>query len=286
MTNTAKRLAGVAAFVMLGVAIWPSVAASEVPDAVASPTVGSLSGRVEAIVNPVEPVVDPLDPVTDPTVDPFDPDPVTDPTVDPVDPTIDPVRGEEPPPTGPTAPVALAVTTTGRDAQVTWEPPVSDGGSPIWGYRVYRQSQFVAEPNYIEYDYVVGGTGYVWKNLHAGMQYGFSVQAINSDPDLGSWTPPVSVTMPVGVPEKPTDLKASFNFLAHKADVSWAQPLFTGGLPVTGYRVNVVTPHSTFWVTTTQTKISLEGLFIPDATTITVRAKNYKGLGDPASITS
>ena len=131
MINSSKRVVPVAAFVMLGVALSPSAAAS---DSVASTTVAPVSGRADAMVDPL----------------------------DLVDPT-----------SGPTAPVALAMITAGRDAEMTWEPPLSDGGSPIRTYQVLRH---MTSSNPWEYEHFpttvyAQGTRQVWKDLHAGETY-------------------------------------------------------------------------------------------------------------------
>jgi hypothetical protein len=82
----------------------------------------------------------------------------------------------------PSAPTAFAISKidANRTATITWQPPISSGGSPITGYRVARDAGTV--PGQGPWSTTVSATtrSFTFKVLVVGSTYTLSVQAINA----------------------------------------------------------------------------------------------------------
>ncbi|MGV9770278.1 fibronectin type III domain-containing protein, partial [Microbacterium sp. NPDC003461] len=107
-----------------------------------------------------------------------------------------------PPATVPTAPGAPRLVAATTDAiSLTWDAPVSDGGSPITGYRVIvvgGTQEGVGLP--------VSGTSVTVEHLIPGTPYLFTVQAINAIGASAESEPSaiISTLVPGGGPEEPS----------------------------------------------------------------------------------
>ena len=77
--------------------------------------------------------------------------------------------------TVPGAPQNFTVTATGGQATLTWDPPASDGGSPVTKYQVQKDGD-----GWID---VPAGTIYAYPGLTAGTAYIFQVRAVNATGD-------------------------------------------------------------------------------------------------------
>jgi hypothetical protein len=132
--------------------------------------------------------------------------------------------------TAPTAPTALAVATDGaaHTATLTWSAPVSDGGSPVTSYDVFRDGAPVGST-------VAGTRTFVASGLVAGTTYDFSVRAVNIV-GAGPFVH-VSALLPAGVPGAPTSFTAAADGPGRTVTLTWAAPAGDGGSPVTGYEV-------------------------------------------------
>lgn len=74
-------------------------------------------------------------------------------------------------PLPPSAPVGLAATQEGPSVSLTWEPPLSEGSSPITGYNLYRNGSVLAELD--------ATTSFVDDAVVAGCTYTYQVSALN-----------------------------------------------------------------------------------------------------------
>ena len=128
----------------------------------------------------------------------------------------------------PGGPTSVAATASSGRADVTWQPPASDGGSPVAGYTV---TTLPAGPAVL----VDGATlRTTITGLQNGNAYFFSVAAVNSV-GAGSATVSASV-LPFGPPGAPTAVTAVLTG-AGSATVSWTAPADTGGFPIASYQV-------------------------------------------------
>jgi titin len=150
----------------------------------------------------------------------------------------------------PTTPTNLIATleSDGR-VNVSWDAPVSDGGSPITGYYTgYRLlpegSSFACgtdpdRTSWCNFTTPVVGTSRSFSGLTLGETYSFHIRAINANGNslyyAVNYTLPSFLSPAPGLPSVPTDLTASINGEG-KVALSWAAPANNGGSPVTGYR--------------------------------------------------
>ena len=137
------------------------------------------------------------------------------------------------PATVPGAPTIGAATTGNQAATISWNPPVSNGGSPITGYVVTPYIGGVAQA---PVPFNSTATTQTVTGLTNGTTYRFAVQAINAV-GTGAYSD-VSAPVTPGTPDAPT-IGAAVAGDA-QATVSWTAPLSDGGSPITGY---VVTPY-------------------------------------------
>jgi hypothetical protein len=134
----------------------------------------------------------------------------------------------------PTQPSALRAA-DGLSAALTWQPPVSNGGLPVTGYRVSRDGEdstggggysAVLSPTARSFDFSL---------LVAGSGYHLSVAAVTAAGVGTSWTSALLLT--------PVPSRALTKLRATAAGpgavrVSWDPPYLPGNPPITGYRVS------------------------------------------------
>ena len=181
------------------------------------------------------------------------------------------------PATVPGAPTGVRVATTHSTAMVSWIAPVSDVNSDITGYRVRHQAGAVAGGDWVDVGDV---TEFLIRDLEAGTQYTFDVQAVNSvgnSPESDSVT--VS-TAPAVVPGVPTGVTVTVT--TSTATVSWIEPVENGGSEIIGYRVR----HQEgavaggVWVATGSTDTTLEILNLEYNTQYTFDVQAVNGVGN------
>ena len=187
------------------------------------------------------------------------------------------------PATVPSAP--RNISTTSRDAglAVTWDPPASDGGSPVTGYGVqYRAGSGAWRTANVN----VSGASASISGLDNGTSYQVQVRAENSstvDDGEGPWSTAVSGT-PATVPGKPTILAVTPG--RRLLTVTWAPPASNGGSRVTGYEVQYRSggSWSTSNVTVSGLSAEITGLSENSSYVVQVRAVNgsnvNSGIGD------
>ncbi|KAK2842086.1 hypothetical protein Q5P01_012286 [Channa striata] len=189
--------------------------------------------------------------------------------------------------TTPTAPTDVEVTSTTSEAMtICWKRPVSDGGSRISGYIIEkREKQGVrwARVNKKSvYDLRVKASG-----LREGCEYEFRVFAENaaglSEPSLPS---PLTLAedpkfLP-SPPAKPSIVDSSRTSIT----LSWNKPLFDGGTPVTGYKVEFRKSTEEEWAigvhNTEKTEFTVTGLTSGVKYVFIVRSINKIGVSEPS----
>lgn len=189
--------------------------------------------------------------------------------------------------TSPSAPMDVEVTSATCEAMtVCWKRPASDGGSRISGYIIEKREKqgvrWVRVNKKTVYDLRVKASG-----LHEGCEYEFRVFAENaaglSEPSL-----PCPLTLAEdpkflpSSPPKPTVTDSSRSSIT----LTWNKPLFDGGAPVTGYKVEFKKTAEEDWVvgvaTTDKTEFIVSGLTMGAEYVFRVRSINKVGISDPS----
>ena len=147
--------------------------------------------------------------------------------------------------TVPGAPTRLIAAANGQTIiNLYWTTPVSNGGSPITGYRieispVFNWTTLVA-------DTTSTSTTYSHTGLAAGTTRYYRVSAINAN-GTGEPSNTAKITTGAPVPGAPTDLSATASGTT-QIDLSWTAP-DDGGSPIITYGIHVSPDGRTDWRT-------------------------------------
>ena len=137
------------------------------------------------------------------------------------------------------APTGLTATANGETRiDLSWRAPTDTGGNPVTGYKI----EYSANGNEPWTEVETTGnadTNYSDTGLTAGTTRYYRVSAVTS---TGPGTPSnvaraTTIAAPVNPPGPPTGLTAEVSEDEAKVDLSWTAPAFTGGAPITGYRI-------------------------------------------------
>jgi hypothetical protein len=131
----------------------------------------------------------------------------------------------------PTVPVGVGVNLDHGTATITWGAPALMGGSTLTGFTVVASPAATAPQSCV----MTMKTSCTFVGLVYGTPYTFSVVASNAAGFTSAPSAPTNAVMPITNPAAPT------NVTAVPGDgtvvVTWNQPSFTGGSPLTGYTV-------------------------------------------------
>ncbi len=148
---------------------------------------------------------------------------------------------------GAPAPPSLTATAQGRTTiALSWLPPAFDGGSPVTGYRIEvsadgggNWSDLVANTGNVQ-------TEYDHEGLEAGTTRHYRVRAMTDGGESGPSNVASATTDAPASPDTPIDLTATAQG-STSIRLSWSPPSETGGLPVTGYRIEVSADGGVAW---------------------------------------
>ena len=130
----------------------------------------------------------------------------------------------------PSEPIAVIGEGGDGSVDITWEPPVYDGGLPLVGYIVYRGTDGGSMETYQELLNVISFND---ENVNNGITYRYAISAFNS---IGEGNRSASVTVtPVGIPGKPVDVMASSG--TGYITITWSPPVDDGGSEVISYNI-------------------------------------------------
>jgi len=178
----------------------------------------------------------------------------------------------------PTPPTKVRATPGNGQVTLTWSAPVTDGGSAILAYRVYRGNATGAIAFFGEAS--AAGMEYIDAQVEPCQSYYYCVTAVSDMGESGpmGWV----VATPYGPPSTPRGL--SIEAGDGEAHLSWSAPLSDGGRQVRRYLVY-------FW-TSPDDRAQLDvGLVLRRTVTgltngvtymFEVRAENEAGEGDPS----
>ena len=135
--------------------------------------------------------------------------------------------------TTPGAPSELVAKRGNGKVSLSWVAPISNGGSPVTGYDLYRATSSGGESQATPIG--VGGTSYTDSGLSNGTTYYYEVAAVNSL-GVGQDSTEVSVT-PATTPGPPRSLVARSGSPSGVA-LTWSAPSSNGGSPITSYVIS------------------------------------------------
>lgn len=170
----------------------------------------------------------------------------------------------------PGAPVGLTATNPKGYDQLTWNPPVDNGGAPVSGYQIFRGTAAGGET----LQATTTSLTYQDRDIDAGTTYYYIVTAVNGAGEGPSSNEDYTTAQP-GVPDSPTLTGSADYRVVH---LSWTTPA-DGGVPITKYviirnnvRVKLLSdPTATGWDDT--------GVTSGTSYTYQVRAVNSQGNG-------
>ncbi len=127
----------------------------------------------------------------------------------------------------PDAPTNFKVEASNETLSVSWSPPLNNNGSEITGYQFNWSG-----PNSSGMS-IVPSLSAVLESLSNGSSYSLSVSAINSN-GVGVSTGEV-LGIPYTIPDSPSSL--SVQIMDGILVLNWNPPVFNGGSPINGYRI-------------------------------------------------
>ncbi len=127
----------------------------------------------------------------------------------------------------PDAPTNFKVEASNETLSVSWGPPLNNNGSEITGYQFNWSG-----PNSSGMS-IVPSLSAVLESLSNGSSYSLSVSAINSN-GVGVSTGEV-LGIPYTIPDSPSSLSAQI--MDGILVLNWNPPVFNGGSPINGYRI-------------------------------------------------
>ena len=134
------------------------------------------------------------------------------------------------PATTASAPTGFAAVLGNTNVSLSWNTPVSDGGSAITGYKIYRGT---SSGSLTLIETIGTNTSYVSAGLTNGVTYYFQVRAVTS---LGDGAPSSEISAtPATVPTAPQSFGVTPGNT--QVDLSWTAPSSDGGSGITGYKI-------------------------------------------------
>ena len=130
----------------------------------------------------------------------------------------------------PSEPIDLIAIGGGSYVNISWNAPVSSGGSPITNYRIYRDTTSGGETFYIEIGNI---TYYNDTSVSIGTTYYYKVSAVNIIGE-GPMSDEANAK-PGNFPSSPIDLSASAGL--SYVDLIWGAPASDGGSPIINYKI-------------------------------------------------
>ena len=190
--------------------------------------------------------------------------------------------------TVPDPPTDLEAVSAGiSQIDLAWRAPEYDGGAAVSGYQIEESRD--GGGTWMD---VVANTGststeYSHTGLDPATTVHYRVSAINSV-GAGDHSNEASATTDPDFADPPTGLGAEANG-PYEIELSWTAPVYTGGVPVTGYRIEVLASGGEWKdlvddTRSTSTSHVDEGLMPASTRSYRVSAINAAGVGDPSEV--
>lgn len=148
--------------------------------------------------------------------------------------------------TVPDPPTGLEATASGiSQIDLAWTAPEKDGGAQVTGYRIEVSTTKGATWTTLMANTGNTSTMYSHTGLPPATRRDYRVSAINR---VGTGEPsdPADATTDPDLPDPPTDLNANARG-SSVIDLRWTEPRYTGGVEITGYRIEVSGDGGTTW---------------------------------------
>ncbi|MTA27759.1 MAG: hypothetical protein F2562_02750, partial [Actinobacteria bacterium] len=188
--------------------------------------------------------------------------------------------------TTPSAPTAVVAVAGDGVVSLSWNLPVSDGGSAVVDYLVDRSTD-----GGVSWTSLVSGvttTSHVDSSLSNGTTYLYRVRAVNLAGQGSSSAGVVAVpSAKASAPTLPLATSGSGSVI-----LTWTAPSSTGGTPIIGYQVDVSEDEGITWRTaitdtrTSSTYASVDDLAGGQPYTFRIAAINAAGVGELSSTVS
>ncbi|MDE2975083.1 MAG: fibronectin type III domain-containing protein [Gemmatimonadota bacterium] len=148
--------------------------------------------------------------------------------------------------TVPDAPTGLAAAANGIDRiDLSWTEPGDDGGAPVTAYRIEVSTTRGATWTTLESNTGNTATAYSHTGIPPATRRDYRVSAINRV-GAGDASNVADATTDPDRPDPPTGLAAASR--GHdKIALSWTAPSYTGGVEITGYRIEVSDDAGATW---------------------------------------
>ena len=192
--------------------------------------------------------------------------------------------------TVPNAPLGLTATAKDHSQiNLDWDAPDFDGGAAITGYRIEVSADAGTTWTNLVADTDSTVTEYSHTGLNPATTRHYRVSAIN---EIGTGEPSnvADATTDAIAPNPPTNLEATAS-APTRIDLTWSAPLYDGGAPVTGYRIEVSEDGIAWTDLQRNTGVSLTnyahiGLQPGSTRFYRVSAINVAGTGLPSGVAS
>ncbi len=203
--------------------------------------------------------------------------------------TVNATTAAAPALTTPAAPTGLRAEAEGPETiSLSWNAPTNTGGAAITGYQIEVSPNGTSNWDDLVANTGSTTTGYVHGGLDAGTTRHYRVYAINSRGAGAVSNVANATTLPATVPAAPTELTAAHDGQT-TINLSWKAPTNTGGVPITGYQIEVSPNGTDTWTnitpahTGTGRTYSHTGLTAGTTRHYRVYARNSKGTSAAAS---
>ena len=148
--------------------------------------------------------------------------------------------------TVPGAPTGLGAMAKGSSQiDLSWTAPTYDGGSPVTGYRIEVSTTRGLTWSTLEQNTGSTLTSYSHMDLPAATTRHYRVSARNVV-GAGVASNEDDATTDPEVPDAPTDLTANHRGTS-RIELAWTAPSYTGGVPITGYQIEVSEDGGSQW---------------------------------------
>ena len=174
----------------------------------------------------------------------------------------------------------VAATQSRSEITIQWQPPTTDGGSPLTGYRIDVSTDAGASWQIVRANTGSLNTAFWHKELTPGTLYRYRVAAVN---EVGAGQPSeYAEARTHGPPDAPRSLVAEA-VSSQQINLWWNEPDYNGGVQVTGYLLEASADGGGSWAviqrTTAATTFSHTGLRSGTAYRYRVSAINSIGVG-------
>jgi hypothetical protein len=176
--------------------------------------------------------------------------------------------------------VTATTADSARTATLSWDSPLSEGGTAVTGYRVARDGTDSGGTGPWSTTVPATARSLTFKYLRPWSTYKLTVQAINADGTGPAATR--TVTVKAATPNAPTAVKAARGNA--KATVSWTAPTQTGVGTITSYGIRRyagtgTTLQASYTVAATARSFTATSLANGSAYSFDVTAINASGVG-------